>query len=68
VLLGLKPLSVNSTRSLLRSGLPAFGATTAVTILSSLWLDTSRLQCDPLRVLPATKKQSHAWPAPAYWR
>ncbi|MDE2117786.1 MAG: O-antigen ligase C-terminal domain-containing protein [Betaproteobacteria bacterium] len=29
VLLGLQPLSVNSTRSLLRSGLPAFGTTTA---------------------------------------
>jgi hypothetical protein len=29
VLLGLQPLRVNSTRSLLRSGLPAFGTTTA---------------------------------------
>ena len=56
MLLGLQPLSVNSARSLLRSGLPAFGTTTAVTILSSLWLVTSRLQCDPLRVLPANKK------------
>ena|GEM_PF-6236164 len=28
-LLGLQLLSVNSTRSLLRSGLPAFGTTTA---------------------------------------
>ncbi len=32
VLLGLQPLSVNSTRSLLRSGLPAFGTTTAYTL------------------------------------
>jgi hypothetical protein len=29
VLLGRKPLSVNSTHSLLGSGLPAFGTTTA---------------------------------------
>jgi len=40
VLLGLQPLSDNSTRGLLRSGLPAFGATTAVQTPSSLWLDT----------------------------
>ena len=41
VLLGLQPLSVNSTRSLLRSGLPAFGTTTAVQTPSSLWLETN---------------------------
>lgn len=85
-----QPLSINSTRSLLRitnhlatvfwlpsgmaitndllrflqlsrmasgsiscfnSGLPAFGTTTAVTILPSLRLDASRLQSYPLRVL-----------------
>ncbi len=40
VLLGLQPLRVNSTRSLLRSGLPAFGTTTAYL----------------LRVLPAIHK------------
>ncbi len=40
MLLGLQPLSVNSTRSLLRSGLPAFGTTTAVQTPSSLWLET----------------------------
>ena len=58
VLLGLQPLSVNSTRNLLRSGLPAFGTTTAVTILPSLRLDASRLHSDSSRVLPATLRQA----------
>jgi hypothetical protein len=44
---------VNFALNLLSSKLPAFGATTAVTNLSSLWLVTSRLQSYLFRVLPA---------------
>jgi hypothetical protein len=43
VLSGLQPLSANSTRSLLRSGLPAFGTTTAYPLRVYLAIVNQRL-------------------------